>query len=65
MAPHILKLSTRFRRVSFTPWELHLQVRKPYYSLNGRLAEPQRLSRLGNEQKNPFPATARNETPVM
>jgi hypothetical protein len=53
IAPRILGLSTSWRWVvSFTPWPVYSQGRKPWYPLDRRLGGPQNRSGRGNQEKN-------------
>jgi hypothetical protein len=56
IAPRILDLGTRWRRVvSFTPRPLYPQGKSPWYPLDRRLGGPQSRSGRGGEEKNPQP----------
>jgi hypothetical protein len=56
IAPRILDLGTRWRRVvSFTPRPLYLQGKSPWYSLDRRLGGPQSRSERGGDEKNSQP----------
>jgi hypothetical protein len=51
IAPRILDLGTRWRRVvSFTPWPLCPQGKSPWYPLDRRLGGPQNRSGRGGEE---------------
>jgi hypothetical protein len=65
IAPRILDLSTRWRRViSFTPRPLYPLGKNPRYSLVGRLGGPQSRSGRGDEEKNSQPLPGL-ETPII
>jgi len=61
-APHILNPGTRWRQVvSFMPWPLYTQGKSAWYTLDRRLGRPQKR----DKEKNPFPAHARNQIPII
>jgi hypothetical protein len=52
IASLILNLSTRWKQVvKVMPWPLYLQSKHPWYSLNGKLGEPQNQSICCGEEK--------------
>jgi hypothetical protein len=56
LAPRILNLGTRWKWVvSFTPWPLYLQWKRPWYPLDRRLGGSQIRSGRGGEEKNSQP----------
>jgi hypothetical protein len=56
IAPRILELGTRWRRVvSFKPRQLYPQRKSTWYPLDRRLGEPQSRSGRGGEEKNSLP----------
>jgi len=62
IAPRILNLGTRWRRVvSFTPLPLYPSKKSPRYSLDRRLGEPESQSGRGSEEKQ-IPAPTVNGT---
>jgi hypothetical protein len=64
IAPHILKLGTRWRWVvSITPRPLYSQGKSLWYPVDRRLGRPQSWSGRGGEQK--IPAPAGNRIPVV
>jgi hypothetical protein len=51
IAPRILDLGTRWRRVvTFTPLPLYPQGKNPWYPLDRRLDRPQRRAGCGGEE---------------
>jgi hypothetical protein len=66
IAPRILALSTRLRRVvSFTPRPLYPQGKSPSYPLNRRLGGPQSRSGHGSIEKNSQPPRNPIVEPVL